>query len=76
MPVLGAFNFNEDGQGGTLTQTPPNLRGTGGALKTGFLERCPGAAIVPPTDHSAPFFDTGPLSNAHCRPSETIGGSP
>jgi phospholipid/cholesterol/gamma-HCH transport system substrate-binding protein len=76
MPVFDAFNFSDDGQGGTLTQTPPNLRGTGGALKTGFLERCPGAGIAPPADHSAPFFDTGPLSNAHCHPSETIGGSP
>jgi phospholipid/cholesterol/gamma-HCH transport system substrate-binding protein len=76
MPVVGAFNFVEDGQGGTLTQTPPSSRGTGGALKTGFLQRCPGAGIASPLDHSAPFFDTGPLANPHCRPSETIGGSP
>jgi phospholipid/cholesterol/gamma-HCH transport system substrate-binding protein len=75
-PVLGAFNFADDGQGGVLTQVPPNLRGSGGALRTGFLRRCPGAAIVPPPDRSAPFVDSGPLSNPHCAPSETIGGSP
>jgi len=76
VPVLGAFNFTDNAQGGTLTQNPPNLRGSGGALKTGFLHRCPGAGIVPPADHSAPYVDSGPLSNPHCRPSETIGGSP
>jgi phospholipid/cholesterol/gamma-HCH transport system substrate-binding protein len=76
VPVVAGFDFANDGQGGTLTQTPPNLRGSGGALKTGFLERCPGAAIMPPPDHSAPFVDSGPLSNPHCRASETIGGSP
>jgi phospholipid/cholesterol/gamma-HCH transport system substrate-binding protein len=76
VPVLGAFNFTDDPQGGTLTQAPANLRGSGGALQTGFLERCPGAAIVPPPDRSAPFVDSGPLSNPHCRASETIGGSP
>lgn len=76
VPVLAAFNFTDDPQGGTLTQTPPNMRGTGGALQTGFLHRCPGAAITPTPDGSTPFFDTGPLSNAHCNPSETIGGTP
>jgi hypothetical protein len=41
-----------------------------------MLQRCPGAAIVAPADHSAPFVDAGPLANPHCRPSQTIGGSP
>lgn len=76
VPVLGAFDFTDDAQGGTLTQAPPNLRGSGGPLKTGFLQRCPGAAIPQPPDDSAPFVDSGPLSNPHCRSSETIGGSP
>jgi phospholipid/cholesterol/gamma-HCH transport system substrate-binding protein len=76
VPVLGAFNFADNGQGGTLTQTPPNLRGSGGALQTGFLQRCPGAGIAAPPDRSAPFVDTGPLANPHCRASETIGGAP
>jgi phospholipid/cholesterol/gamma-HCH transport system substrate-binding protein len=76
VPALGAFNFIDNPQGGTLTQVAPNLRGSGGALKTGFLQRCPGAAIVPPPDHSAPYVDSGTLSNPHCKASETIGGTP
>jgi phospholipid/cholesterol/gamma-HCH transport system substrate-binding protein len=76
VPLVGAFNFTDNALGGTLTQTPPSQRGSGAPLKTGFLYRCPGAAIVPPPDHSAPYVDRGPLSNPHCHPSETIGGSP
>ena len=76
LPVVGGFNFTDDPQGGTLTPTPPSLRGSGAPLQTGFVHRCPGAAIAAPPDHSAPFFDSGPLANAHCQPSETIGGSP
>jgi phospholipid/cholesterol/gamma-HCH transport system substrate-binding protein len=76
MPVFDAFSFEDNAQGGTLVAKPPNLRGSGGALKTGFLYRCPGSAILPPSDHSAPFVDSGPLSNAHCHPTETIGGTP
>jgi phospholipid/cholesterol/gamma-HCH transport system substrate-binding protein len=76
VPVFDAFSFSDDAQGGTLIPKPTNLRGSGGDLKTGFLHRCPGAGIVPPPDASAPFVDSGPLSNANCRPSETIGGTP
>lgn len=76
VPMLDAFSFMDNALGGTLTQNPASKRGTGGPYRTGFLHRCPGAGIVPPPDHSAPFYDTGPLSNPHCRPSETIGGSP
>lgn len=76
VPVLDAFQFADTPQGGTLTQLPPSARGTGAPLKTGFLHRCPGSAITPPPDHSAPYVDSGPLSNPHCRGSETIGGSP
>jgi phospholipid/cholesterol/gamma-HCH transport system substrate-binding protein len=75
-PVFDAFNFSDDAAGGTLSPKPPSLRGTGAPLRTGFLQRCPGAAIVSPPDHSAPFVDSGNLSNAHCRASETIGGTP
>ncbi len=76
VPVFDAFSFADNAQGGTLTPKPPNLRGSGGGLTTGFLHRCPGAAIVRPPDRSAPFVDTGPLSHPRCRPSETIGGTP
>jgi len=76
VPIFDAFDFADDAQGGTLTPNPPSLRGSDGTLKTGFLYRCPGAAIVPPPDHSAPFVDSGSLSNPHCHASETIGGAP
>jgi phospholipid/cholesterol/gamma-HCH transport system substrate-binding protein len=76
VPVLAAFNFADNAQGGTLTQTAPNLRGSGGALKTGFLQRCPGAAISTPPDGSAPYVDHGALSNPHCNASQTIGSTP
>lgn len=76
VPVLGNFNFSDSAQGGTLTQVPASQRGSGPNLITGFLQRCPGSAIVPPGDHSSPFVDHGPLSNVHCKPSEFIGGTP
>lgn len=76
VPVLGAFNFADDAQGGTLTETSPALRGSGGALRTGFLERCPGAGAVSTPDHSAPYVDSGPQANPHCRASQRIGGTP
>jgi phospholipid/cholesterol/gamma-HCH transport system substrate-binding protein len=76
VPVFDAFSLQDSPQGGTLTPKPPSQRGTTSPLQTGFLHRCPGAAIISPPDRSAPFFDTGTLSNPHCRPSETIGGSP
>ena len=76
VPVLGDFNFTDSSQGGTLTQVSPSQRGSSPNLKSGFLERCPGSAIVPPGDHSSPWVDTGPLANVHCKPSESIGGTP
>jgi phospholipid/cholesterol/gamma-HCH transport system substrate-binding protein len=76
VPVFDAFRFADGAEGGTLSPKPPNQRGSGGALKGGFTERCPGGGIAPPADHSAPFVDSGPLSNTHCRPLETIGGTP
>jgi phospholipid/cholesterol/gamma-HCH transport system substrate-binding protein len=75
MPVFDAFGLTDDAGGGELTPKPPNMRGGSGSLQTGFEQRCPGAAIRPPADGSAPFVDSGPLANPHCRPSETIGGT-
>lgn len=76
VPVLGNFNFTDSSQGGSLSQVPPSQRGSSSNLKGGFLERCPGSAIVPPGDHSSPFVDNGSLANVHCRASESIGGTP
>ncbi len=69
-PVFDAFNFTDDGNGGKLDPKPPDQRGVSPALKFGNLRRCPGAATAPPADGSAPFVDSGPLSNADCDPSE------
>jgi phospholipid/cholesterol/gamma-HCH transport system substrate-binding protein len=76
VPVVDAFTFHENPQGGSLTPKPWYDRGRGGSLQTGFLYRCPGAGIIPPPDHSAPYYDRGQLSNPHCRQQETIGGRP
>lgn len=76
LPALGAFNFSDDAQGGTLTETSPALRGSGGALRTGFLQRCPGGAAASTPDDSAPYVDSGSLANPHCRAAEKIGGTP
>lgn len=69
-PIFDAFNFNDDGQGGTLEPKQPDQRGVSPFLKFGNLRRCPGAATAPPADGSAPFVDPGPLSNADCDSSE------
>ena len=77
VPVFDAFSFQDNAQGGTLiAEADRTCAARAGTLKTGFLYRCPGAGIAPAADGSAPFVDSGPLSNAHCRPSETIGGTP
>lgn len=72
-PVFDAFNFVDDGQGGTLDPKEPNQRGLADALHLGNVRRCPGAATAAPADGSAPFVDPGPLSSADCDPSEVPG---
>jgi phospholipid/cholesterol/gamma-HCH transport system substrate-binding protein len=74
MPVFDAFSFQDDAEGGKLTPKAPADRGKGDGLSTGNLKRCPGAATSPPPDGSAPFVDSGDLSNADCDPSETPRG--
>jgi phospholipid/cholesterol/gamma-HCH transport system substrate-binding protein len=76
VPVFDAFNFTDDGTGGSLTPKPPAQRGTSPYLSTGNLRRCPGAAAPAPADGSAPFVDMGELANPDCDPSQTIGGTP
>lgn len=76
IPVFDAFDFTDDDQGGTLTPKPPAQRGSSPALRTGNLRRCPGAAVPPPPDGSAPFVDMGELANPDCDPSQAIGGTP
>ena len=66
VPIFDAFNFKDDGQGGTLEPKQPDQRGVSPALKFGNLRRCPGSATAPPRDGSAPFVDSG----SDCDPSE------
>ena len=63
-PIFNAFQFTDNPAGGLLTPIPPSARMTG--LQTGNERRCPGAAIQPPPDGSAPFTDGG---NVDCDPS-------
>jgi phospholipid/cholesterol/gamma-HCH transport system substrate-binding protein len=73
MPVFDAYNFVDDDQGGHLEPKSLAERGNSPNLRTGQLKRCPGAASPPPADGSAPFVDTGDLSNADCDPSQVVG---
>jgi phospholipid/cholesterol/gamma-HCH transport system substrate-binding protein len=65
-PIFDAFDFKDDGQGGTLEPKPPDQRGVSPALTFGNLRRCPGAATAPPADRSAPFVDSG----SDCNPAQ------
>lgn len=76
MPVLDGFNFVDDPDGGHLEPKAPADRGRSPYLKLNQLKRCPGAATPPPADGSAPFVDSGPLSNADCDPAQTVRPTP
>ncbi|HEX2071873.1 MAG TPA: MlaD family protein [Thermoleophilaceae bacterium] len=76
IPVFDAFNFTDDGNGGSLAPKSPAERGSSPYLSTGNLRRCPGSAAPPPADGSAPFVDMGELANPDCDPSQVIGGTP
>jgi phospholipid/cholesterol/gamma-HCH transport system substrate-binding protein len=69
-PVFDAFSFTDDALGGMLLPKAPALRGESPFLSLSNLRRCPGAAAPAPADGSAPFVDSGPLSNPDCDPSQ------
>jgi len=73
--VFDAFGFQDDAEGGHLVAKSPAGRGVGDNLKTGFLKRCPGAAVPAPADNSANWLDNGPLANPDCDPSQRVGGA-
>jgi phospholipid/cholesterol/gamma-HCH transport system substrate-binding protein len=77
MAVFDAFNFVvDDPAGGHLDPKAPAGRGQSPYLDTGNLRRCPGAGTRAPADGSAPFIDTGELSNPDCDPAQTVGAAP
>jgi phospholipid/cholesterol/gamma-HCH transport system substrate-binding protein len=70
-PIFNAFNFNDQPGGGkVLAPIAPSQRLAG--LSKGNLERCPGGASQPNSDHSAPFRDRG--GNLDCDPSQSPEG--
>lgn len=58
-PLYNTFSFTDNAAGGLLTPQDADDRLDG--LQTGFFKRCPGAAVQPPADGSAPFTDDGEL---------------
>jgi phospholipid/cholesterol/gamma-HCH transport system substrate-binding protein len=74
MPVFDAFRFQDDAEGGKLTQKSPSERGKGDGLTTGNLKRCPGASTSRLPDGSNAFVDQGDLANADCDPTQIPGG--
>ena len=68
VPVFDAFSFNDDAQGGTLIPKPTNLARLGRSAAD--RASCSAARVgdrAARRTRSAPFVDSGPLSNPHCR---------
>jgi phospholipid/cholesterol/gamma-HCH transport system substrate-binding protein len=66
-PLFNAFSLNAAGT--SLTPVDPASRSLG--LDTGNSQRCPGGAMQPPPDHSAPYKETPTFS---CDPSTVPPG--
>jgi phospholipid/cholesterol/gamma-HCH transport system substrate-binding protein len=67
-PIFNAFQFNNTPTGPVLT---PNAGSRLAGLQTGKNQRCPGGAMQPPPDGSAPYLET---SNFACDPSAAPPG--
>ena len=66
-PIFNAFQFNNTPTGPVLT---PNTGSRLGGLELGQNQKCPGGAMQPPPDGSAPYRET---TNFACDPSTTPG---
>jgi phospholipid/cholesterol/gamma-HCH transport system substrate-binding protein len=71
-PIFNAFQLTDNPAGGLLTPIPPSQRF--GALQTGVIKRCPGAASQPSADGSSPYTDKGNLGPDDCDPSLVLPG--
>jgi phospholipid/cholesterol/gamma-HCH transport system substrate-binding protein len=67
-PIFNAFQFNATPTGPVLS---PNAGTRLGGLETGQSQRCPGGAMQPPPDGSAPYLETPDFA---CDPSTTPPG--
>jgi phospholipid/cholesterol/gamma-HCH transport system substrate-binding protein len=67
-PIFNAFQFTNTPTGPVLT---PNQGSRLAGLQTGKNQRCPGGAMQPPPDGSAPYRET---SNFQCDPSTVPPG--
>jgi phospholipid/cholesterol/gamma-HCH transport system substrate-binding protein len=67
-PIFNAFQFNSTPTGPVLS---PNAGTRLGGLETGQSQRCPGGAMQPPPDGSAPYLETPDFA---CDPSTTPPG--
>ncbi|MEA2466088.1 MAG: phospholipid/cholesterol/gamma-HCH transport system substrate-binding protein [Thermoleophilaceae bacterium] len=67
-PIFNAFQFNATPTGPVLT---PNTGSRLAGLQTGKNQRCPGGAMQPPPDGSAPFLETPDFA---CDPSAAPPG--
>jgi phospholipid/cholesterol/gamma-HCH transport system substrate-binding protein len=67
-PLFNAFQFNNTPTGPVLT---PNTGSRLAGLQTGKNQRCPGGAMQPPPDKSAPYLET---PNFACDPTTTPPG--
>jgi phospholipid/cholesterol/gamma-HCH transport system substrate-binding protein len=68
-PIFNAFQFNNTPTGPVLT---PNAGSRLSGLQTGKNQRCPGGAMQPPPDGSAPYRET---PNFACDPSTVPPGA-
>ena len=68
-PLFNAFQFQSTPGGDTLTYTGATGRLDG--FQTRQNQRCPGGAMQPPPDHSAPYKET---ADFQCDPSTTPPG--
>jgi phospholipid/cholesterol/gamma-HCH transport system substrate-binding protein len=67
-PLFNAYQFNNTPTGPVLT---PNTGSRLAGLQTGKNQRCPGGAMQPPPDGSAPYLET---KNFQCDPSTVPPG--
>jgi phospholipid/cholesterol/gamma-HCH transport system substrate-binding protein len=71
-PIFNAFQLTQTPGGQVLTATRPGQRLEG--FEFGQQQRCPGGAMQPPPDGSAPWVGSGSDGNFQCDPNTTPPG--